>query len=134
MIYVRDKFWFFIYYPGFVILTGVCIYFVSTSPEQEVWYGNDEDNEARIYASEEEAIADKATDILNVKKYWKLWFGLAALNMVCMMLIGIFYHCQTNYRTSYVVRGIYYIFGVWWLAMWGYAQFLRFTEPGDAVC
>ena len=68
--------------------------------------------------------------------HFKIWFVLCLLNLVSLMIIGIFRHCLTNYADgkNKWVTGIYYLFSAWWLGMWVYGLHVRFQDSGRAVC
>ena len=51
MIHWRDIGWFIIYYPGFLVLIGTCIYFIFFNPDPVVWFGKVDFN-PRLFETE----------------------------------------------------------------------------------
>ena len=93
MNFLRDLGWFFIYYPGFMALIGFCGWFFFKSPDPIVWYGKTDFN-SRLYPTKEAAEADNAEDIKNVHRSFLIWFACCGVNLLCMIFIGIFRHCN----------------------------------------
>ena len=135
----RDYLWYGIYYPGFLVLICVCMWLAFGNPDQVVWFGKVNFN-PRLYASEADAEADNAEDIENVHRTFKIWFIVCALNLLCMMVVGLFKHGNKRYEVNMgdkdivIVAAFYYVFAIWWLAMWGIGLQFRFQEAGLAAC
>jgi len=79
-----------------------------------------------LYPTEQDAENAQAEEIENVHKTFKYWFFFYMLNLMSMIGIGIFRHFRFEYEDSNIIRAIYYLFGGWWLAMWGLGLHLRF--------
>ena len=68
-------------------------------------------------------------------KTFRFWFAICGLNLVCMILIGIFRHFNRKLeKESNTVSIIYFTCFAWWLAMWACGLHFRFKESGRAVC
>ena len=96
MNFLRDLGWFLIYYPGFLVLIIFCVIYVVKNPDPIVWYGKVDFN-SRLYPTKEAAEADNAEEIENVHKTFIWWFFFCAINLFCMIIIGIPRHFNERF-------------------------------------
>ena len=82
----RDTIWYIAFYLGFIIYAISSFVLSGSEKDQPAWYGT-VDMTPKLYATEEAAIADNATNVENVHAKFNTWLITAGIVLILVMIM-----------------------------------------------